>query len=217
MARVSTRCDIQLNLHRVVIGRGGSKNHLLFPSPAINLTCEAKKASQLNWQHRDVLLFLISFSLRRMTGLCTQFYHRTIDEVIQSIVCEERLRLRDLNLMRTTLPYALVVGCDGIFQGCRAGMYGFEGLDKAVRRVESVIGSLTTICLELSAACFATRILMKTYGKSWHVLHRRIMSPAHPGYPMELSSISSTDLLKLLCPLVSTRSHSCTAQPTQLS
>lgn len=217
MARVSTRCDIQLNSHRVVIGRGGSKNHLLFPSPAINPNCQAKKASQSNWRHRDVLLLLIPFSLRRMTGLCTQFYHRTIDEVIQSIVCKERLRLRDLNLMRATLPYALVVGCDGIFQGCRACMYGFEGLDKTVRGVKSIIGALTTICLELSAECFAREILMKAYGKSWHVLHRRIMSPAHPGYPMELSSISSTDLLTLPCPLVSTRSHSCTAQPTQLS
>jgi hypothetical protein len=115
----------------------------------------AKKAPQLNWQHRDVLLLLIPFSLRRMTGLCSQFYHWTIDEVIQAIMREERLRLRDLNLMRTTLPYALVVGCDSIFQGCRACMYGFEGLDKTVRGVESVIGSLTTICLELSAECFA--------------------------------------------------------------
>lgn len=61
---------------------------------------------------------------------------------------EERLRLRDLNLICTTLPYTLVVRCDGIFHCRGTGLYRLERFDEAVCGVECVVGALAAICGE---------------------------------------------------------------------
>jgi hypothetical protein len=70
---------------------------------------------------------LITLRLRRMTWFSTQLHNRAVDEVVQPIMGEESLRLGDLHLVRATLPYTLIVRCDGVFQCRFAGLYGLQG------------------------------------------------------------------------------------------
>jgi hypothetical protein len=87
------------------------------------------------------MLFVHDLRLR----LGAQLHDRAVDEVVQPIVREERLSLRDLYLVGTTLPDAFVVRCDGVFQCCTAGLNGLESLHEAVRRIEGVVGALTAV------------------------------------------------------------------------
>jgi hypothetical protein len=94
-----------------------------------------------------------------------QLYDRTVDEVVKTVMSEERLRLGDLNLVCTAFPYAFVVSCYGVFQCCQATFYRIQGFHKAVRGVKSVIGTLSAIYLDVSVRP-SIQSEVTTYGKS---------------------------------------------------
>jgi hypothetical protein len=80
-----------------------------------------------------------------MTWFRPQLHDRTIDEIIEPIMSEERLSFGDLNFVRTAFPNAFIVRCNSVFKCCRACLYRFQGFDKAMRGVKSVIGALPAI------------------------------------------------------------------------
>jgi hypothetical protein len=62
-----------------------------------------------------IVLSLIPFRLGCMTWFRPQLHDRAVDEVIETVMGEERLRLGDLDLICTAFPCALVISCDGVF------------------------------------------------------------------------------------------------------
>lgn len=91
------------------------------------------------------LWLLIPLSLCGMAWFRSQFHHRTVYKVIQPIMREECLSLRDLDFIRATLPDALVVRRNGVLQRLRLCLYGLESLNEAVRGVECIVCALAAI------------------------------------------------------------------------
>jgi hypothetical protein len=80
-----------------------------------------------------------------MTRFRPQLHYRAVHKVLQPVVCKKSLSLRDLNFVCAALPNVFVVGCDSILQRRRPCLYRLERLNKAVRRVECVVGTLAAI------------------------------------------------------------------------
>ena len=80
-----------------------------------------------------------------MTWLRPQLHDGAIDEVVQPIVREERLRLGDLHFVCAALPDTFVVSRDCIFERSAPAPHALQRFDEAMRGVEGIVGALPTM------------------------------------------------------------------------